>query len=407
MLPDAAIAGVAGLDGPGLAAGLASLHTRGVCASAAARVAERGDHAAAWAVLRSPACPPPALRLAAGQGRAGLVASVGRTASWHVRQIAKTPTRAAAARAAAAASRFQRSAAATDLCTPAAMLGRLSVQPDSDTAQLAGWNPSLAAGWLQPLAASPVAVVRLRANPKCPHQVLRQAADSSDYTLRHDALRNPNCPTDLIDAALGGNGGRAAIADDPLAAANPSLAPQRVRDLAARECEQTRRNAAQNPNLPADAAQRLVLEFPYEMSHNPSCPPEFLERLAANSGQDIRMRVAVNHACPPDTLKRLAHDDEWPVRSWVATRSQDPATLGLLANDCNSWVRCAAAGQHLCPPDSLLDVAEDHAVAVRAAAAANVATPQHALRLLANDADTDVATAAAATLRLQPTRLRP
>ena len=88
------------------------------------------------------------------------------------------------------------------------------------------------------------------------------------------------------------------------------------------DCD-VRKNAAGNPNIPADV----------------------LTELAKDSDCDVRISVAGNPNIPADVLTELAKDSDWYVRISVAGNPNTPVdVLTELAKDSDCIVRRYAAG---------------------------------------------------------------
>ena len=115
-----------------------------------------------------------------------------------------------------------------------------------------------------------------------------------------------------------------------------------------------RRNAAGNPNTPADV----------------------LTELAKDSNCAVRRCAAGNPNTPAEVLKELAKDSDCEVCRCAAGNPNTPAeVLTELAKDSNCAVRYYAAGNPNTPAEVLKELAKDSDCAVRRCAAGNPNTP--------------------------------
>ena len=115
-----------------------------------------------------------------------------------------------------------------------------------------------------------------------------------------------------------------------------------------------RRNAAGNPNTPADVLTELAKDsncnVRYYAAGNPNTPADVLTELAKDSDCDVRRCAAGNPNTPADVLKELVKDSDWIVRRCAAGNPNTPAdVLKELAKDSDWIVRRNAAGNPATP----------------------------------------------------------
>ena len=118
-------------------------------------------------------------------------------------------------------------------------------------------------------------------------------------------------------------------------------------------------------------------------------PAAVLERLAFDSDDDVRHRVAATRGVAPHVFTRLAGDASPRVRCVVALNSATPAaTLEQLARDRDASVRGCVASNRLASPETLKRLSHDPAsLWVRAVALNNPALPRRSLWQLLTDPD--------------------
>ena len=95
-----------------------------------------------------------------------------------------------------------------------------------------------------------------------------------------------------------------------------------------------------------------------------------------NSDCDVRRNAAGNPNIPAEVLTELAKDSDWAVRRSAAGNPNTPVeVLTELAKDSYWAVRCSAAGNPNTPAEVLTELAKDSDWAVRRNAAGNPNTP--------------------------------
>ena len=110
-----------------------------------------------------------------------------------------------------------------------------------------------------------------------------------------------------------------------------------------------RRNAARNPNTPADVLTELAKDSYWcvrrNAAGNPNTPVDVLTELAKDNDCDDRRNAAGNPNTPADVLTELAKDSDWCVRRNAAGNPNTPVdVLTELAKDSDCDVRRNAAG---------------------------------------------------------------
>jgi len=106
-----------------------------------------------------------------------------------------------------------------------------------------------------------------------------------------------------------------------IAAANPSLSPERLRLLSYFNRPSVRRRVAEHWNVPFDV----------------------LYRLAHDVNPEVRMAVGLNSRTPDSILKVLIIDPNPDVRYMMASSASTPYwALDILANDSCPFVQCRA-----------------------------------------------------------------
>jgi hypothetical protein len=206
------------------------------------------------------------------------------------------------------------------------------------------------------------------------------------------------------------------------AIAHPAVPVELLVDALEHGDDSMRVAAATNPSIPDDALQ-LAMRDPESVVRaaavaNPRVTPAQLDELADDPTVEVRIQVARHAALPEDVLVRLADDPASAVRATVAGfETVPPEILARLATDPDPAV-CGAVAENPCCPLELLDTlvgvvpesvlanprAPEHLLQagvqvksppLRAAVAANPSTPARLLDVLSHDPSEAVRTAVA------------
>lgn len=188
-------------------------------------------------------------------------------------------------------------------------------------------------------------------HPACPGDLLETLARHPDQAVATAALRNPNCPPDiLIETELLGS----------------------------------KRNATSDFGALADAAAENPAN-PLSQARDPKTSAAKLVELAKSDSLDVRLAVAEHRQCQVDVLRTLLVDWQDPIlRAAVAGNVNcDAQMLEELASDNDYRVRRRVAGREDCPPQMLIKFTADKDARVRMALLENPVCPAEALNILA------------------------
>jgi hypothetical protein len=204
-------------------------------------------------------------------------------------------------------------------------------------------------------------------HPSVTAEILDLLAADPSYTVRTWAAGHPACPIDAVmRAARDGVGG---------AAANPSLSPEQIAELAADAAVPTF-SAASNPSCPPDLLRRLVHNAGSRVeasaaagaaARHPNCPPDLALELLQFDHPEVPFTTAAHQPLPPDVLAGLVREgtDRYPAERWlfpVAGNPHCPAELvrELEARDPNTALAAQLPIDPAVVPESLADVPDHH-----------------------------------------------
>jgi hypothetical protein len=226
--------------------------------------------------------------------------------------------------------------AARHPCTPAETLCTLARDEDWRVRQAVATNPALTAeelGWLLHDADADVrrAVV---VHPRVTEEILEHLSADAQQDIRLQVAQHPRTPPRALGILL-------ADPDEPVRQAAQAH-PQSPLSL----IEQYRRAEAIDPDLPGEFLRQLAGQTLWSRAlaaQNPAIPLEALRELTRDSEWSVRQAVAKNPALTAEMLASLAQDSDRDVRQAVAEHGHTPpAVLAELLRDIDENVRLSA-----------------------------------------------------------------
>ena len=222
------------------------------------------------------------------------------------------------------------------------------------------------------------------------------AGVSNDRTLRAAAAKNSACAPAMLthladDKAWGVRGS---------VASNPQTPGWLVGILASDPALAVRSIAAGNASCPPAAMKAHVgddHDVRWSLVCNPSCPPQLLEMLAEEPSMLMRHAVAFHRRCSAETLDRLA--DQQPEMAHYNPGER-------ISDSDAAEIRCCAAANPKCTPETLERLAVDPDAGVRAAAASNPSISPQTLKRLAASDDSQIRSGAASNPRCPSVLMR-
>ncbi|HEY9860440.1 MAG TPA: HEAT repeat domain-containing protein [Candidatus Obscuribacterales bacterium] len=183
-------------------------------------------------------------------------------------------------------------------------------------------------------------------NPNTPSNALIQLAGDAIAKIQLAVARNPSTPTAALEVLGNHRSNLGAIAEHPHASEQILL----------QLLPEFKRTIAQRLNLPRRVLEQLVNEdsdknfysLPNYVIERPNFPGEILARLAQDSSEYTRARVAKHPQVLVSTLEQLAQDPDAKVRLAVAQNSKTPEPLRIqlleqLATNADEQIKAAIA----------------------------------------------------------------
>ncbi len=222
-------------------------------------------------------------------------------------------------------------------------------------------------------------------------EVLAALASDPYLEVVHDALRNRNCPPDVLE--------RLADAEDEktrgLVALNESTPSAVVERLALNDDRvHVRRMAACNINVSPELLARLAREATTEVlkavATNKRTPAESLAFLARSNNSEVRIGVAANKSAPAAVIELLLHDSE-VAESALHHPSVTSEQILHKTESPNPRLRQALPALRAVTVEILEILARDRDDAVRLSVIKASATPNRIIAQLQDDEDAYVA----------------
>lgn len=203
--------------------------------------------------------------------------------------------------------------AAQDATEPG-VCARYAAHPDRTVRRIVAGNEACPVGVLVVLASDHVPSVQEAAlrNPNLPADAVRawffHTDSSTGIDIPATAVRHPNCPGDVLDAAIRGDRGAELVWD-----------------------------SMRHPNMPAETVRWVATVAGGErhpaVLANPHCPPEVLLSAVKDPSSDstVTAAVASNPNCPDETLRLLIDNSPADAEAVAAHPNSSRATLAYLA----------------------------------------------------------------------------
>jgi hypothetical protein len=259
------------------------------------------------------------------------------------------------------------------------------------------------------------------ASDSATRRMLMELAVDPDYLVRKTVAQNPLTPGDALVLLLGAE--RDAICKIAFSEDTPDFDPNRVLRLSSEEdllylanhanarsstldhlttsdFLPVRYAALRNDNISAETLARVSAgrhpRLRQVVAELKGPTRDIFSRLAQDEDSDVRLALAGNPEVPPDVLATLAHDPGMRVRGRLALNPHiDGETLSLLSKDPVSYVRACVAA-HPEARAQILDVMADDAESeTRLRVAEHANTPDSVLARLASDVEINVRRAVA------------
>jgi hypothetical protein len=229
-----------------------------------------------------------------------------------------------------------RGAVATNPNVPAAVIEQLAADPVADVRAAVALNSSCPPALLVTLAEDDYSAVRLNAaaSPHLSRGSLDALLIDSDQGVRHEALRNPLTPPEVLEEAI-------------RAARQPSSSRADLVMMIASPHADVRIRAAYDEAAAPDmlamlAGERRGIRVHRVVAANPNTPPAVLRSLATLSDNEVLQALAFNGSSPPDLLRELAAQSV-DLALLVIMNPDAGNVIDDLIEDSNPLVRYAAA----------------------------------------------------------------